>query len=42
MGGCDWWCEWLCGECDGDEGCPNYIKPEVEVSGDKQLKLFDI
>lgn len=40
--GCMWYTEWLCGDCEGDEECPNYIKEEVEVKRDKQLTIFDI
>lgn len=39
---CGWYTSWLCGDCRGDEKCPNYIKPEVEVNNDNQLKLFEI
>lgn len=42
MGKCLWKADWLCGDCEGDESCPNYIKEEVEVKQDKQLKLFDL
>lgn len=39
---CGWYTEWLCGCCNGDESCPNYIKVDEEERQDKQLKLFDI
>ena len=42
MMGCMWYTEWLCGDCEGTEDCPNYIKKEVEVKRDKQLTIFDI
>lgn len=42
MSKCLWKTYWLCGDCDGDESCPNYIKEEVEVKQDKQLTLFEL
>lgn len=42
MSRCLWKADWLCGDCEGNESCPNYIKEEVEVKQDKQLTLFEL